>query len=264
MVAQFLRLSRPQTHTSPERYFRPGHPLTISYTDQNTKSLVSTVTCYDIIPEDQQIVVSQPSPRIYATHIGQLVEVTALAKPRGQWLRLGTRAWIHSLSNTYKLSGGQTIPVVTLRYETQLYKANLRLAYRLQPGLTYPARVACTGPDGSVIPQSDVHVKDISSSGIGLQFPKESTSSAFRDQLKHGHIVTLHIQLLDFEHKTAGQNFSADMQMEGEIRKFESLHHPNRISLGLQFNNMTTDQEHTIAAFINAAQRYELSNRTPH
>ncbi len=221
------------------------------------------VMCYDVLPDSRRIVISQPTPGVHKTDIGREVDLTMVSRIRNQAIRIGARAWVHSLQQDYELSGGEEVSVVHLTYEPELSRYNLRSSYRLEPTNTYQVRASLTAPDGTVVPRSEVQVRDISCAGVGLELLKESLDSSVADKLMSGGMITVKLQLLDYEHPKGNENHSLDLERKGEIVRRFSAQGAEILTLGVEFRGMEEPAEQQpIAAFINAAQRHELRERS--
>ncbi len=243
----------------PEKYLRAGDALDIIYSSGGEGEYIRKVTCYEVFPEQKQLVVSQPSPGVRSYDINRRVHITKVSRIDADLIRVGTTSVVSSLQKDYELSKGQRVVVVNLVYEPQLRKFNLRTSYRLEPTRTYQVNASIRLSGGTVIPESTVKVKDVSTAGVGLELSKQSLDPKLVDSLKTGEVLTLDLKLLDNEHSRKSENHSDTIKCESEIVRVRSLREPDVLALGTKFRNMKTSaDERPLATFITAAQRHIL------
>jgi len=264
MSPQLQTLSDEIQEKTREQCFRAGETVAIQYSPGVDGEYIRTVTCHEWLPESEQIVISQPSPRILSTDISRSVEITTVVRLQYGYARVGTRARIAALSEKYELAGGQYVSVVYLTCEKHLYKYNLRSEFRFEPSLTYQVHCDCTLADGTVLSQDDVQLKDISCGGVGLLVPKSKfeTNSTLMENLTLLQPLQLNLQFIDNEHKERSKNFGMEMNLKGKIRRTGWPQHSEQMVLGVEFQNLREPTERAIASFLNAAQRYELKERS--
>lgn len=117
---------------------------------------------YDII--GKRVILSQPSPPLASRYIGSKVAVTYLIKSGDDAARYGFYGQIVEFISEYELSSSDTVPAIVVDQKTDIEEFNVRMHFRIKPGIDSGIELSVLG--------STVNIIDISIGGAKISFSK--------------------------------------------------------------------------------------------
>jgi len=161
-------------------YPRPGSGIDIVVAmDYDTEVVdVRRALVYDIL--DHDIVVSQPNPPVTHRYLGNQVAMTYLVSENETRIRYGFHGIISDLIDDYTLSSAEKVRAVLLKRVSEPSRFNVRMHFRVKPGIDSDLGVTLNG--------EQVNVIDISIGGAKIIHHKDH---GFKSQSKVKVVVNI-------------------------------------------------------------------------
>lgn len=110
---------------------KPGLSVTLTF-DVLSPFLAMKTSIYDV--RGSRIIISQTSPPILPSHVGEVASVTFIIRNKGQRVtRYGFSASVVKLIPDYEIYSSQKVPAVMLQQRSDVKEINRRLMYRISP-----------------------------------------------------------------------------------------------------------------------------------
>jgi hypothetical protein len=143
---------------------RPGSPsdiiIQVDFSEERID--VRRAFIYDVI--EKRVILSQPNPPLASRYMGGKVAVTYLIKKGIDASRYGFYGQIVEFISEYELSSSDTVRAVVVEQKTDIEEFNVRMHYRIKPGID-------SGIELTVLANS-VNIIDISIGGAKISFPQ--------------------------------------------------------------------------------------------
>jgi len=119
---------------------------------------------YDVI--ERRVILSQPNPPLTSRYMGTKVAVTYLIKEGIDAARYGFYGKIIEFISEYELSSSDTVAAIVVEQKTDIEEFNVRMHFRIKPGIDSGIRLSVRG--------SAVNIIDISIGGAKISFSKNA------------------------------------------------------------------------------------------
>ncbi|OPY91197.1 MAG: Flagellar brake protein YcgR [Syntrophaceae bacterium PtaU1.Bin231] len=142
------------------RLVRAGSSIDILLERDDLKNSIRVLKAMIYEVEGNRIVISQTSPPLTKSHIGNTVSATYLVRSEGKATRYGFSARIAEFVRDYEMTSGERVTVPVLQVQGAPEPMNIRLHFRVRPRSDSGISLSCGG--------KKVNLLDISLGGVGF------------------------------------------------------------------------------------------------
>ncbi|MCP4160727.1 MAG: PilZ domain-containing protein [Deltaproteobacteria bacterium] len=238
--------------------FGPNKTIGLVFDSDTSNPYSRSAKIYQSNLKTNLVLTSQTIPETLKEESSDLLLTTLAKNEKGSTVRVAYNCKILKIIKEYKLPNTIIKNALLLEFSPPKREVNLRASYRYNLNSKYRVESMISYGGNKYFSNKHFEVGDISSTGIGLEVPKNGSRRRKSLETSIGDNVEIVIKLIEPAKKNITKNTELytciEVVREAEISK-------NKKHIGFRFSDMQKKHELSINRFINNAQSYELRKK---
>lgn len=213
---------------------------------------------YDVDFGNESITIAQPRTALSQKTIFRELHITTIIQEKNKKVRFGVECQSFNIIDQYLLANKTKVPAVLLKYKLPVEETNIRSAFRLPLSTKYIIKGKILFRDFEYTSQKDFAIRDVSFKGVGIIIPKTNNNSNPLAVIKVNEEIDFQIILTD----TDEEEDPISIPIRALVARVNPRYSERYMLMGLQFINLSNQNEAIINKFIYDAQIHELNSKT--
>ena len=212
---------------------------------------------YDVDFENESITIAQPRTALSQKTTFRELHLTTIIQEKNKKVRFGVECQSFNIIDQYLLANKARVPAVLLKYKLPVEETNIRSAFRLPRSTKYIIKSKILFRDLEYTSQKDFAIRDVSFNGVGIIIPKiKNTDSNPLAVIRANEEIDFQIILTD-----TGEEEPITIPICALVARVNPGYSERYTLMGLQFINLSNQNEALINKFIYDAQVHELKSK---